>query len=103
MDFDLETVLIVLAFVFCAGFIDSIAGGGGIVSITGFMIAGVPMHYALGTNKVQSLFGTAVATYNYVKNKSFRFDFVVFCFIGSLIGSIGGGKNIDEGAVMIKI
>lgn len=90
MDFDLQTIFIVLAFIFAAGFIDSIAGGGGIISITGFMIAGVPMHYALGTNKVQSLFGTAVSTYNYVKNKSYRFDFVIFCLVGSLIGAFFG-------------
>lgn len=92
MDFDIQVVLTVLAFIFVAGFVDSIAGGGGIVSMTGFIIAGVPMHYALGTNKVQALFGTAVATYNYVKNKSFRLDFVIFSFIGSIIGAFIGSS-----------
>jgi uncharacterized membrane protein YfcA len=48
-----------------AGFIDSIAGGGGLIVIPAMLFAGVPPLYALGTNKLQSVFGTAIALRNY--------------------------------------
>src|SRR5689334_21238104 len=44
-----------------AGFVDSIAGGGGILIMPALLWAGVPPIYALGTNKLQSVFGTAIA------------------------------------------
>ena len=43
--------LIVCPLVFLAGLVDSIAGGGGLISLPGYLIAGVPAHMALGTNK----------------------------------------------------
>lgn len=48
-----------------AGFVDSIAGGGGLIVIPALLFAGIPPLYALGTNKLQSVFGTAVALRNY--------------------------------------
>jgi uncharacterized membrane protein YfcA len=48
-----------------AGFVDSIAGGGGLIVIPALLWAGVPPLFALGTNKLQSVFGTAVALRNY--------------------------------------
>ena len=48
-----------------AGFVDSMAGGGGLIVIPAMLFAGVPPLYALGTNKLQSVFGTAVALRNY--------------------------------------
>jgi uncharacterized protein len=48
-----------------AGFVDSIAGGGGLMVIPALLFAGVPPLHALGTNKLQSVFGTAVALRNY--------------------------------------
>ena len=52
---------------FCAGFVDSIAGGGGLISMPALLAAGVPPHLALGTNKLQSALGTMVATANYAR------------------------------------
>ena len=60
--------LIVCPLVFLAGFIDSIAGGGGLISLPAFLIAGVPPHMALGTNKLSSTMGTTVSTIRYGKN-----------------------------------
>jgi uncharacterized protein len=48
-----------------AGFVDSIAGGGGLIVIPALLFAGVSPLYALGTNKLQSVFGTTVALRNY--------------------------------------
>lgn len=50
---------------FCAGFVDSIAGGGGLITVPAMLIAGIPPLQTLGTNKVQSMFGAASATLAY--------------------------------------
>ena len=47
------------------GFIDAIAGGGGLIMMPALLFAGVPPLHALGTNKLQSVFGTAIALRNY--------------------------------------
>ncbi len=47
------------------GFIDAIAGGGGLIMMPALLFAGVPPMEALGTNKLQSMFGTATAFRNF--------------------------------------
>jgi uncharacterized membrane protein YfcA len=49
------------------GFIDAIAGGGGLIMLPALLFAGVSPIQALATNKLQSVFGTAVATRNYAR------------------------------------
>lgn len=66
MDFSPETILILLAVAaYVAGFIDSIAGGGGLITVPALILAGLPPVTALGTNKLQSLFGSGSATWAY--------------------------------------
>jgi uncharacterized protein len=48
-----------------AGFVDSIAGGGGIITLPALLAAGLPPHLALGTNKLQSTFGSLTAALRY--------------------------------------
>ena len=59
--------LIVCPLVFLAGFVDSIAGGGGLISLPAFFFAGLPAHVAIGTNKLSSTLGTSVSTMRYFK------------------------------------
>lgn len=47
------------------GFIDAIAGGGGLIMMPALLSAGIPPINALATNKLQSVFGTATACFNY--------------------------------------
>ena len=47
-------IIIVCAGVFLASFVDSIAGGGGIISVPAYLFAGLPAHLALGTNKLSA-------------------------------------------------
>ncbi len=54
--------------VFCASFMDAIGGGGGIISLPTYLLAGLPMHQALGTNKLSSCIGTVASTLRYIKN-----------------------------------
>jgi len=60
-----HTYLMVLPLVFFAGLVDSIAGGGGLISLPAYMAAGLPPHFVLGNNKFSSSFGTLVATLRY--------------------------------------
>jgi uncharacterized membrane protein YfcA len=46
---------------FVAGTIDAFAGGGGLITVPALLAAGLPPHLALGTNKGQSVFGSAAA------------------------------------------
>lgn len=53
--------------VFLASFIDAIGGGGGIISVPSYLLAGIPAHLALGTNKLSSTLGTIVSAFRFAK------------------------------------
>ncbi len=55
--------MIVCPLVFLAGFVDAVAGGGGLISLPAYMISGLPVHFAIGTNKLSSAMGTTLATW----------------------------------------
>ncbi len=86
-----QQLLIVCPLVFLAGFIDSVAGGGGLLSTPAFLLSGLPMHQVLGTNKVTSSIGTSIAAAMYIKNKRIEWKSTIisacFGFVGSFIGS----------------
>ncbi|MCR4266240.1 TSUP family transporter [Nitratireductor sp. ZSWI3] len=63
----LEILLLLILVGFFAGFMDAIAGGGGLITIPALLLAGFPPVQALGTNKLQGLFGTGAAAYAYAK------------------------------------
>lgn len=67
--FELTADLIVILIIagFFAGFIDSIAGGGGLITVPALMLAGIPPAQALATNKVQGVFGAATAAISYAR------------------------------------
>lgn len=83
--------LIVCPLAFIAGFVDSIAGGGGLISLPAFIFAGLPVHQAIGTNKLASTMGTTIATIRYAINgymvKAFVIVGVACGLSGSWIGS----------------
>lgn len=66
---DIGTQLYIMLFLaaFVAGFIDSIAGGGGMITIPALWLAGIPPHQALGVNKLQSCFGSFSATLHFYR------------------------------------
>lgn len=63
MELDLITFLIVCPLVFLGGLVDAVAGGGGLIALPAYLIAGVPAHLALGTNKLSSAMGTVVSAF----------------------------------------
>ena len=91
MEFDLLSYNVFFVAAFLGGFIDAIAGGGGLITLPAIMAMGVPPHLALGTNKLQGVFGSFTATLNFTKkgliNYKECFIGIVFTFIGALIGA----------------
>jgi len=67
MELTVKMVLIVAAGVFLASFVDGVAGGGGIISVPTYFLAGLPAHLALGTNKFSSAIGTAVSAWRFIR------------------------------------
>lgn len=92
MDEFLKTLLIVCPLVFLAGFVDSVAGGGGIISLPAYLMAGLPAHLAAGTNKVVNGCGTLSATLRYFKNGKVRLRAAVSAALGALLGSMLGAQ-----------
>lgn len=78
--------------VFLAGFIDSIAGGGGLISLTSYMACGLPPVSALGTNKFSALVGGTIASANYIKTKNYDLSTLIPGIICALIGSFFGSE-----------
>ena len=84
-------VLLIGVGVFCASFVDAIGGGGGIISVPVYLLAGLPTHYALGTNKLSSGLGTVASTYRYLRSGFvdwvLAIPSVVFALVGSHLGT----------------
>ncbi len=81
--------LVVLACV--AGFIDSIAGGGGLIMMPAMLLSGLPAQIALGTNKMVSTIGTSVSVFNFARKGKVMPKLVlagiVFTFLGGWVGT----------------
>jgi len=88
--YDIFTVIRLGLLVFLGGFIDSIAGGGGLITLPAYIISGVPIHMALGSNKFSSTFGTAFSAYNFLRNKKVYVKAIPVSVICALIGSSAG-------------
>lgn len=75
-----------------AGTVDAIAGGGGLISIPVLLGVGMPPHLALGTNKLQSMCGTAVATYSYYCQGWLQCRDLALglfcCLVGAILGAL---------------
>lgn len=92
MDSLLTTCLIVCPLVFLAGFVDSVAGGGGIISLPAYLMAGIPAHLAAGTNKVVNGCGTMLATVKYFRSGKVRLRPAVVAAVGALVGATLGAQ-----------
>ena len=63
-----QMYLIVLPMVFLAAVVDAIAGGGGLISLPAYTLAGLNYDFASGNNKFSSTFGTLMATVRYARS-----------------------------------
>jgi len=75
-----------------AGFIDVLAGGGGLITLPALILSGVPPLAALGTNKLQGSMGTGTATFMMLKKKMVSWHNVkplmLYAFAGSALGTV---------------
>lgn len=84
--------LVACPLIFLAGFVDAIAGGGGLISLPAYMLAGLPIHNAIGTNKLSSCMGTALTTANFARKKLINWKLALSCACASIIGAKIGSK-----------
>lgn len=104
MTIHLWQYLLVCPLVGIAGFIDAIAGGGGLITLPAYMLAGIPVHQAIGTNKLSSSMGTTVSTINYARKGYIRLKEAIPCVISALIGSaIGSNLSVMIDEKVLKI
>ena len=87
-----KVFLIVIPLVFLAGLVDAIGGGGGLISLPAYLLAGLPTHMAIATNKLSSACGTSVATAKFIKEKQMNLLLAVPTVICAFAGSFLGAK-----------
>ncbi len=87
-----QTFLIVCPLLFLAGLVDAIGGGGGLISLPAYLIAGLPAHQAIATNKLSSSCGTMLATSRFIKNKFIDFRLAVPSVATAILGSSIGAR-----------
>ncbi len=92
MEITLIQFLIVCPLVFLAGFVDAVAGGGGLISLPAYLIAGFPVHFAIGTNKISSAMGTTLTTIRYTKSGFIPWKQAIFCVLFAFAGSACGAN-----------
>ena len=88
----MEVLALLVAVAALAGFIDAIAGGGGLLALPALLWAGLPPIQALATNKLQGSFGTFAASWNFVQRgeialKPLRVP-ILMTFVGSASGTL---------------
>lgn len=86
------TFLIVCPLSFLAGFVDAVAGGGGLIALPAYLIAGLPVHFAIGTNKLSSGMGTAIAAGRLAKGGHIPWRKAALCILAALTGSWTGAR-----------
>lgn len=96
--FVMSPEIIILLFVtgLAAGFVDSIAGGGGLITLPVLLSVGLPPQLALGTNKLQGSFGTLSAAYNFIRKKQVVLKEAVTGVFFTLIGAGTGAWAVQR-------
>ncbi|NLG14130.1 MAG: TSUP family transporter [Lentisphaerae bacterium] len=81
---------VMLVCVLCglAGFVDAIAGGGGLISLPAYMIVGLPAQVAAGSNKLSACLGSSIAIVKYGRSGAIRWREAL---IGLVLALVGGG------------
>lgn len=92
MELELSTILLLMLAALVAGFIDSIAGGGGLITLPALLATGMPPALALGTNKLQSCFGSLTATLYFWRQGLIQlkglWPHILCTFAGSALGTL---------------
>ncbi|HCY8781921.1 TPA: TSUP family transporter [Staphylococcus aureus] len=91
MDLNLTMIIIIILFGFIAAFIDSVVGGGGLISTPALLAIGLPPSVALGTNKLASSFGSLTSAIKFIRSGKVDLYVVAklfgFVFLASACGA----------------
>lgn len=99
----LPMVLTVIIGIFLGSFMDAIAGGGGIITVPTYVLAGLPMHMALGTNKLSAFIGTTASAGKFIRSGFLIWKLAIPAITAALIGSaIGTRLQLMVPAVYLK-
>jgi len=85
-----DMILFLMATGFIAAFIDSVVGGGGLISLPALLLTGMPSTMALGTNKMASVMGSLTSTISFLKSGKINISLIKFLFPLSFIGAAFG-------------
>ena len=83
---------IICPLVVLAGFVDAIAGGGGLISLPAYLISGLPVHNAIATNKMSSTMGTVLATFKFARSGFIPWKLALSCVVAAFAGSSLGAN-----------
>lgn len=90
-DYSVGTVILICAGVFLSGLVDAIGGGGGLISLPAYILAGLPTHNAIATNKLSSSIGTVASTVRYISkgyySRKMAIPSAVLAIAGAHIGA----------------
>ena len=86
--------LIICPLVGLAGFVDAIAGGGGLISLPAYLIAGLPTQAALATNKMSACMGATIAAGKYAKSGFIPWKTAIPCVLFAMLGSNLGARIV---------
>jgi len=92
MEIELWQYAVVFLLIGFSGFIDSIAGGGGLISVPTYLALGLPAELILGTNKCVSSTGTSFAVFRYIKGGTILWKTASYAIAAALIGSAIGAS-----------
>ena len=91
----LRILMVTCPLVFLAGIIDAMVGGGGLISVQAYMVAGLPPHLAIATNKCSSTLGTCMAVREFIKGKKIHWFSAAAACVAALLGSpLGAVLNL---------
>ncbi len=87
MELTLQHFIIICPLVFTAGFVDAIAGGGGLISLSAYLISGLPVHNAIATNKLSSGMGTSITVAHFIRKGYVPWKIAAHCAVCAVAGS----------------
>lgn len=87
-------IIILTVAAFVAGFVDAVAGGGGVITFPAFLYLNLPVSVMVGTNKCVSTLGTAMATYTFYKKGKISPEIVTCALPWSVGGALAGAVAV---------
>lgn len=91
-----DTLMLLMAVAAAAGMVDAIAGGGGLLALPALLWAGLPPVQALATNKLQGTFGTATASYHFVRRGEIDLARLQVPILMTFVGSVAGTLAVQR-------